>query len=274
MTPIADIHTHTLFSDGLAHVEDNVEAAVAAGCRVMACTDHLTMPETMDPGSEVGVAERDLPTLRAEFDAARQGHGQIELLYGFECDWYPGCEPNIECWAAGADILLGSVHWIGEADAGKWMDDPTDTSLYDEIGADEVWRRYADAWCRACESIIDFATMTHPDLAKRFRNEGWPSSLDLDPLYGRMAECAHDTNRRVEINTAGMRKTVGEYYPAPQLLRAFCRAEVPITVGSDAHTPSDICWGIRDAYAYAHAAGYREVQVPHVGGEWEAWALE
>ena len=56
--------------------------------------------------------------------------------------------------------------------------------------------------------------------------------------------------------------------------RAFCRAVVPIPVGSYAHTPADICWGIRDAYAYAHAAGYREVQVPHVGGEWEAWALE
>ena len=62
--------------------------------------------------------------------------------------------------------------------------------------------------------------------------------------------------------------------PAPELLRAFKRAEVPITVGSDAHTSADIAWGIRDAYAYAAAAGYREIEVPHADGSWETMPLE
>ena len=269
MTPIVDLHTHTRYSDGQAEVEDNVRAAIAAGCRVMVASDHLTLPEHMDPGSVVGVAESELTNLRADVERSRAAHPGIELILGFECDWYEGCEENVRKWSEGAEFRLGSVHYV----TGQWMDDPTDMGIYREIGADEVWRRYVDAWCRACESELDFDTMAHPDLAMRFRNEGWPATIDLAPLYDRMAECAHDTHRRVEVNTAGLRKTVGGFYPAPELLRRFREAEVPITVGSDGHMPADICWGIRDAYAYAHAAGYRRIEVPHRSGEWDSWEI-
>ncbi|MFR3878231.1 MAG: hypothetical protein ACLTYW_08955 [Collinsella sp.] len=62
-----------------------------------------------------------------------------------------------------------------------------------------------------------------------------------------MAECAHDTNRRVEVSTAAPRKGLDDYYPATGLLRCFAHAEVPITFGSDAHRACDICWNIREA---------------------------
>ena len=45
--PLVDCHTHTSFSDGHASFEDNVRAAAAAGCRVMAVSyTHLTLPTT------------------------------------------------------------------------------------------------------------------------------------------------------------------------------------------------------------------------------------
>lgn len=315
-TPLVDCHTHTLFSDGEPTFEQNVRAAAAAGCAVLVSTDHLTLPWSMDPAAEVQVRVDQLAEHRAAFEAARELAAReapgLELVYGFECDWYPGCEGNVGRWAAGAVVRLGSVHWIGDAGdvhegapvvdadgtvlpaacdgsragevatpevAGRpgsgcgWIDDSDDPHVWEELGPDEVWRRYVDAWCSACESPLAFDTMAHPDLAMRFSNEGFAPTMDLAPLWDQMASCARDTGRRVEVSTAGLRKSVGAYYPAPGLLGRFAHAGVPITVGSDAHRSCDVCWGIRDAYRYAAAAGYRSVEVPHADGDWESVAL-
>ena len=107
--PLVDCHTHTSFSDGHASFEDNVRAAAAAGCRVMVSTDHLTLPASMDASCEVQVTEGDLPAHRLAFEDARKLAAQIapelELIYGFECDWYEGCEPLVERWSQGLSLI-------------------------------------------------------------------------------------------------------------------------------------------------------------------------
>lgn len=298
--PIIDCHTHTHFSDGQPTFEENVRAAAAAGCRIMVSTDHLTLPASMDPAGEVQVALADLPAHRTAWESARDLAARIapglEFIYGFECDWYPGCEENVERWSAGAVVRLGSVHWIGNAGdtrlaAGEpgsegvpradtsssgcgWIDDGNDLHVWTNLGPDEVWRRYADAWCRACESPLAFDIMAHPDLAMRFANEGFAPTCDLAPLWDQMVACARDTGRRVEVSTAGLRKTVGDYYPTQGLLERFARAGVPIAFGSDSHRARDICWGIRDAQAYARSCGYRSFDAPHADGDWETFSLD
>lgn len=265
---IVDMHTHTHFSDGVGTFMQNADAAVAAGCRVIVSTDHLTLPRCMDPAGEVQVTEDQLPAHRASWHEACATHPELEYLYGFECDWYEGCEDNIVRWTAGAQIRLGSVHWLGTQDDGAWIDDATDQHIWTELGPDEVWRRYAATWCRACECSL-FDTMAHPDLATRFVNEGFAPTIDLAPLWDEMAACAHDTGKRVELSTAGWRKGVGDYYPSEGLLARFHHAEVPLTVGSDGHTPGDICDGILKAYDHAASFGYRTVEVPRADGSWE-----
>ena len=130
--PLVDCHTHTSFSDGHASFEDNVRAAAAAGCRVMVSTDHLTLPASTDANCEVQVVEGDLPAHRLAFEDARKLAAQIapelELIYGFECDWYEGCEPLVERWSAGAIVRLSSVHWIG--DPGDIMAGAAGTARY------------------------------------------------------------------------------------------------------------------------------------------------
>lgn len=298
--PIVDCHTHTRFSDGEPTFEENIRAAAAAGCRIMVSTDHLTLPASMDPAGEVQVTLTDLPAHRAAFESARGLAARIapnlEVVYGFECDWYPGCEENVGRWSAGAVVRLGSVHWIGEVgdirlaagEAGSrnvtradspasdngWIDDGSDLHVWINLGADEVWRRYADAWCRACESPLAFDIMAHPDLAMRFANEGLAPTRDLAPLWDQMVACARDTGRRIEVSTAGLHKTVDDYYPTRSLLERFARAGVPIALGSDSHRARDICWGIRDAQAYAYSCGYRSFDAPHADGDWETFSLD
>ena len=299
--PLVDCHTHTSFSDGEASFEDNVRAAADAGCRVMVSTDHLTLPASMDAPGEVQVTEADLPAHRMAFETAKALAADIapdmEFIYGFECDWYPGCESLVEQWSDEAVVRLGSVHWIGDpgdiqagaaGTAGAagvarpdtpstlcgWIDDGSDLHVWHNLGVRGVWKRYLDAWCTACESPLAFDVMAHPDLPMRFANNGLAPDFDLTPLWDEMAACAHDTGRRVEVSTAALRKGLDDYYPASGLLQRFAHAEVPITFGSDAHRSCDICWGIREAQAHAYTCGYRSFDLPHASGEWETVPLE
>ena len=163
---IIDCHTHTNFSDGESSFEENVRAAAAKGCRVLVSTDHLTLPASMDPRCECQVPARDLPAHQAAFDAARELAAQIapdmDFIFGFECDWYPGCERNVAQWAQHARVKLGSVHWIGDAGdtsiaagergceridpadepglAAGWIDYSEDMHIWEELGAGGVWR--------------------------------------------------------------------------------------------------------------------------------------
>ena len=272
---IVDCHTHTRHSDGVGTFEENARAAVTAGCSVFVSTDHLTLPPgPMDPAGQVQVVEGDLAAYRREWEAARDAHPELEMILGFEADWYPGCEDNVTRWSANAQVLLGSVHWLGTVEEGAWIDDASNMAIWNELGADEVWRRYVDAWCHACESPLPFGTMAHPDLPERMRNEGFAATIDLAPLWDEMVACARDTGRRVELSTAGWRKGVGDYYPSRGLLERFCQAGIPITVGSDAHVPVDMCDGIRKAYAQAWSMGYRSVEVPRADGTWESMPLQ
>lgn len=102
-TPFVDCHTHASFSDGASTFEENVRAAAAAGLSVLACTDHLTLPASMERVADAQVPLGRLCERRAAFEAARELAAEVApsltLVYGFECDWYPGCEPNVACWA-------------------------------------------------------------------------------------------------------------------------------------------------------------------------------
>ncbi len=266
--PLVDTHTHSRYSDGQNEIVDNLRAAQRAGCTVLCATDHLTLPDFIGDAG-VGVAEDQVEALAQDIARAREEVPGVELVYGFECDWYEGCEPWIERFSTGATFRLGSVHILNNHP----IDWDGDMSLYTELGVNMVWQMYAEAWCKACESSAAFDTMAHPDLPMLFGRKGWRVSCDLTETFRRMASCAHDCNKRIEVSTAALRKGVGTYYPNHELLGMFHEAEVPITVGSDAHLATDIAYNIVGAYAYAWSAGYRSIECPRQDGSWTSFEL-
>ena len=72
------------------------------------------------------------------------------------------------------------------------------------------------------------------------------------------AKVFKETGVAVEINTAGLRKPIGEMYPAPNCLKIYHEAGVPLTFGSDAHTPKDVGKDFNKAVELAQSAGYSE----------------
>lgn len=262
---LVDCHTHTLFSDGADSPAANVAAAAARGVTTIACTDHLAKPAFMD----CSVDESRIAELARAIDACRERNPGIDVVFGFEADWYEGCEADIASLRGAATFLLGSVHYLEEF-AIDWSED---MRIWQREGADAVWERYARAWCRACASPAQFDSMAHPDLVRLFENDGYAPSIEVGRLWDDMAQAAREADVRIEVSTAGLRKSLRDFYPAFGLLERFCAAGVPITVGSDAHRACDVGADIEAAYAYARRAGYTTVDVPTSGGDWRRIAL-
>ena len=196
-------------------------------------------------------------------EAARAAYPDIEILLGTELDWLGDCEDRdlSDEDLAPFEIVLGSVHFVD-----AWpFDDPAQRGRWDEPGAaDAIWKRYFELWCDAVTSTRPFTVMSHPDLAKKF---GHYPSYDVGPLYRQAAEAAASAGRLVEVNTSGSYYACKEMFPAPALLAEFCRAGVPCTVGTDAHTPANVARDIEAGYRLMAQAGYRTVTVPTRDGD-------
>ena len=174
---------------------------------------------------------------------------------GIELDWIEGREDELGALVEDRDfdLVLGSVHWLG----GLAVDHP-DYAIWEDVAADEVWRRYF-AQVRAAAASGLFDVLAHLDLAKVFGNTASRSVVESE--HEDTADAIAAAGVAIEISTAGLRKAAGELYPAPGLLRALHRRGVPITLGSDGHVPEDLGRDYDRALSAAHECGYRRISM-------------
>jgi histidinol-phosphatase (PHP family) len=236
-----------------------VGAAVFKGLDGVVITEHLPLPDDLDPDRHLSMPSDELASYAHEvLDMAQRVKG-LAVVLGAEADWIPGREAELaatraEAEAAGVSVLLGSVHFLD----GWAFDDPHNLHEWDSRDVDQVWESYFETWCQAAASGV-FDVMAHPDLPKKF---GHLPGFDTRGIYADAARAAATGGVLIEVSTAGLRKPVGELYPGPDLLAAFRAADVRATVGSDAHAPEEVGYSIEVAYAALSAAGYDSVAFP------------
>ncbi len=273
MRELIDCHIHTeRCGHASGTVDDYVRAAVRRGLVGMAITEHLALPEEFDPGRHLSMPACDLENYLVEVDLTAQRYPEITVVTGLEADYLRGREAETAIALAdargradGARFVLGSVHFIGE-----WaFDDPHHVEEWETRDVDATWVEYFELWREAVQTGL-FDCMAHPDLAKKF---GHRPSFDTRELYADAAATAAEKGVLVEISTAGLRKPVAELYPGHDLLVAFRKAGVRVTVGSDAHEPGEVGYEIATAYDAAAHAGYGEVQFPDGNGGWRSIEL-
>jgi histidinol-phosphatase (PHP family) len=63
------------------------------------------------------------------------------------------------------------------------------------------------------------------------------------------------------VSTAGLRKPVGEIYPAPAFLEMCVEAGRPVALSSDAHTTEQLAFRYDDALEYLDRLGVTELAV-------------
>lgn len=265
MRELIDCHVHTAAcGHASGSVREVVDAAVASGLSGIVLTEHLPLPDALNPGDTFAPsAERFLEYAR-DVRAVAGDHPELDVVLGAEADWLPHRPEAMAAQAgiaaeAGVDVVLGSVHFLGD-----WpFDSPDHLAEWDVRGVDRTWRDYFEAWGDAATSGR-FHVMSHPDLVKKF---GHRPSFDALPLYVQAADAAARGSVLIEVSSAGLRKPAREIYPGPDLLSCFFRAGVDATIGSDAHCPAEVGRDLECSIGALIAAGYSRAALPLKGSD-------
>ncbi|MEA3188317.1 MAG: histidinol-phosphatase family [Chthoniobacter sp.] len=248
----SDFHLHTLLCrHAIGAPVDYAEAAVAKGLCEIGFADHNPMREVFD---DWRMRIEELPRYVELVQQAREKFPQLAIRLGLECDFIAGQEAWIEELAGMAewDFLIGSVHYI----APGWdVDNPKWIGRFREQPVEEIWTQYWKIYAQCIRSgLFDF--VAHPDLPKKF---GFKPDGDLRRFYEPVIAALAETDVAVEINTAGLRKPVGEMYPSREFLELAHAASVPLLINSDAHAPAEVGADFSAATQLARELGYREL---------------
>lgn len=186
---------------------------------------------------------------------------ETDLRLGIEADWIPGREDRMASLleAREWDYVVGSVHFL--ADRGVDSDYGGDWDVWDTArSADEVWKGYFEALAEAARSGL-YDIMAHPDLVKIWGEARPLPERDPRFYYEPAVEAMIEGGVAAELSTAGLRKAVGELYPAPALMEMLVDAGVPIALSSDAHEPGHLGFRYEDATGYLADHGVTEIAV-------------
>ncbi len=184
--------------------------------------------------------------------------GSTDLRLGVEMDFVPGREDRIAnvLDAHDFDYVVGSVHFVGD---GAVDDDEYDV-WRGGIDPDRLWQRYFEMIAEAARSGL-FDILAHPDLIKYWGGQRPAPSRDPRFHYEPAIEAIADTGVAVEVSTAGLRKPIGELYPAAAFAEMCVEADAAFALSSDAHVPEHIGYEYEWAVETMRGWGISELSV-------------
>jgi len=181
---------------------------------------------------------------------------ETDLRLGLEVDFVPGREDRTQnlIERCELDYVVGSVHFLGDLAVDYDRFDIWDGGRSPEA----VWQRYFETLAAAARSGL-FDILAHPDLVKMWGPSRPAPAGDLRRYYEPALEAIAETGIAVEVSTAGLRKPVGEIYPAPAFLAGVVDAGAPVALSSDAHVPEHVGFAYDRALELLDGAGVREL---------------
>jgi len=253
----SDLHTHTVFSDGVHTMEDMVRAAAERGFASVGISDHSYTPFDL----RYCIRNERLPDYHAELRRLKRAYAdRIEVYAGLEYDGYSELEDR-QLY----DYLIGDCHYIRVGEHYFSVDHAADEqkrTIDEWFGGDPL------AYCRAYFDTVVECTYRHrPDVLGHF---DLPVKFGLvneeDPAYRRMAADALlaclEVTPIVELNTGAMARGLRNTpYPHLFLLRELLSHGGRILLSSDAHCRENVGFRFADGVALLREAGFRGTAV-------------
>lgn len=270
---LTNYHSHTLYCDGRAAMEDFIRFALDRGFTSYGISSHAPLPFPTHWTMEWDRMDDYL----SEFRRMKEKYaGKIELAVGLEIDYLDAeNNPSLARFRElPLDYRIGSVHMLYD-DTGEVADIDVSAPVFRDIvdkrfggNLDKVIRLYYDSLSRMVEAggfdIVGHADKMHYNAAA-YR----PGLLD-EPWYDRLVS---DFFRRipaagyiVEINTKAF-ESLGTFYPNERYFPLLKDLGVRVQVNSDSHYPERIDSGRSEALLALKRAGFDTVTEWH-GGRW------
>ncbi|WP_200763377.1 histidinol-phosphatase [Nitrosophilus alvini] len=253
-----DLHNHTsLCNHAEGSIDEYIEKAIEKKIDIFGFSDHA--PMKFDQKYRMSLEEADLYEKNI-LEAKEKYKNSIEILLGYEVDFIPGLiENRILC--AEVDYLIGAVHFLPKSKEHKdilihqdlWgFDNPEFIGEYKNKDIDKIWQDYFDAIEQMAKSGL-FQIAAHLDLIKVFN---FKPKKDIRLIAKNAIKAIKKSDMVIEISPAGIRKPVEEIYPSKELLEIAYELDIPITFGSDAHSPDHVGYKRETIENFAKSIGY------------------
>lgn len=232
----ANYHTHTArcgHAEGTD--EEYVLAAIGRGFDELGFSDHVPWPYKngyVHPTVRMNISQ--MPEYLASVRAlAEKYRGQIRILTGFECEYFP----DYMGWLAdmkaenGLDYLILGNHYDHDDEHGFY---------FGHTRTAEQIRRYVDSAVKGMETGM-FAYLAHPDLF--MRDYGRPLDADGRAAAKELCQACKALNMPMEYNLHDRFLspiTHRKSYPDADFFDIVRQEGVRVLIGLDAHEPEEI----------------------------------
>lgn len=272
MNNLTNYHSHCLYCDGRANMDDFIRFAISEGFTSYGISSHAPLPFPTAWTMEWDCMDEYLN----EFQRLKERYSQqIELAIGLEIDYLnEESHPASACFQElPLDYRIGSVHMLYDSQ-GTVVDIDTPADHFRELvdkhfGGDLDWvvRLYYEKLFRMVE-LGGFDIIGHADKMHYNASSYRPGLLD-EPWYDNLLrDYFSEIARRgyiVEINTKAYHD-LGTFYPNERYFSLLKELHIRVQVNSDAHYPERINYGRPDALNALKRVGISSVVEWHQGG--------
>lgn len=264
---LINYHIHSQFCHGIGELEEYVDAAIQNNLSSIGFTSHAPLPFKKDWAMNSENLEeycRKIQHLKTIY------RDRIDIFLGLEVDYIPDKKRFEKFRSAGLDYIIGSNHFIGKDEDGKYKRiESSKTPKTIEGDVEYYIRNYY-------ESVSEMVLLEKPDIIGHLdlikkvnihnlyfnENEEW--YIDI---VDKTLDIIANSNVIVEVNTSGLGKEQGNWlYPSVYILNGCFTREIPITLGSDAHKPDDIISGYEEACDILKKIGFKKVMILTTNG--------
>lgn len=246
-----DYHSHTDFSDdSSATMDEMIQGAIQKGITELAITDHYD-PDYPDLNYPFEVDFKEYHS--ALLDAEKKYAPQIKIIKGLEIGIQNGSTLE-KCKIASQnfnyDFLIGSFHTFNGVDLY--------TAKYNEMNQDKILPSFYTYVFDCLKKFDGFDVLGHMNVIDRYLNLERDYSESLF-IIEEILKGLIEKGKGLEINTSSYRYGLqGRTHPTKEILQLYhdLGGEV-LTIGSDAHRPSDLMFHFEEGVAFAEKHGFK-----------------
>ncbi len=257
MAITADFHLHSSFSgDSDTPMEEMILKGIELGLSEMCFTEHNDFDYPVTERDTEGFFELNPDAYLYDFLKLREKYAdRIHLLFGVELGLQPHLSRRNAAFAKAHeyDFIIGSSHLCH----GK---DPYYPAFYEGRTQEEAYREYFESILENLKVFSNFDVYGHLDYVVRYgpkKDDGYSYEMYRE-LFDRILEKLIEMEKGIEINTSGLTKGLREPNPCMGILTRYRElgGEI-VTVGSDAHTPTQIAHAFGRAAELLKQCGFR-----------------
>lgn len=225
---IANYHTHTTRCKHARGSErDYIEAAIAAGMKILGFADHVPCPFTDGFVSGIRMDMKDAADYITKIRKLQEEYAdRIQILVGFEAEYMPQYfdEQIAHFDKLGIDYMIMGQHFLTSEQQGPYTGARTES--------EEFLTEYVDRVIAGMKTGR-FVYLAHPDLVN-YRGD----SAIYEREIRRMCEALKELHIPLEINLLGLLEH--KHYPREEFWEIAGSVGNDVILGIDAHWPEQI----------------------------------